>query len=512
MSYPCRDLGPLAAQFPDGGLFASWLAGVAIPGSRSATAEFELAIGAGGGGRAPLWGEDRFEALLPPAWRELAGGPEVVVTGQQPGVLGGTLLTLYKIATAVALARERTAGGRPTVPVFWSGDDDDDLAEALAPVGWDEAAADLWRSPERPHGRRSAEERRLVGGLGAGVWAAPALDQIGSPAADALQRDLVSLLTEAVAQDQKLGPGQVQLIARVFAGTDLVILRGNDQWLHRTAAPFYEQISGRVNELADLVRERGRELTAAGYHAQINERSLSRVMYRVQGGQRQAVTGFSGAEAETLRPGVMLRSPLQDWLLQPAAVVVGPGELAYLRQLDPLYAALGQSRCALVPRLAAWILPEGPVGERLVSLLRPGNQATWVDPEALADQVAGTVRAELTAVLTGELGLDTARAAELAANRARRFRKGVAAMFGTEVERQRRARLKTVPTWVLPDGHRQERALGLLCALGLWGGELVDSVLAVATEHLRQGGAGRWREHGILVPAWPGQTKGTVAS
>ena len=30
------------------------------------------------------------------------------------------------------MAERRTAAGVPTVPVFWSGDDDDDLAEALA--------------------------------------------------------------------------------------------------------------------------------------------------------------------------------------------------------------------------------------------------------------------------------------------------------------------------------------------------------------------------------------------
>ena len=60
-----------------------------------------------------------------------------MITGQQPGFLGGPLLTIYKIATAVALARRETAAGRPTVPVFWLGDDDDDLREALDPALWD---------------------------------------------------------------------------------------------------------------------------------------------------------------------------------------------------------------------------------------------------------------------------------------------------------------------------------------------------------------------------------------
>ena len=43
-----------------------------------------------------------------------SGAAEVVVTGQQPGLLGGPLYTLLKVATTVALARHRSAVGRPT--------------------------------------------------------------------------------------------------------------------------------------------------------------------------------------------------------------------------------------------------------------------------------------------------------------------------------------------------------------------------------------------------------------
>jgi len=64
------------------------------------------------------------------------GRARVVVTGQQPGFLGGPLYTLHKVATAITLARRLSAAGQPTIPLFWSGDDDDDLPEAVAPVAW----------------------------------------------------------------------------------------------------------------------------------------------------------------------------------------------------------------------------------------------------------------------------------------------------------------------------------------------------------------------------------------
>src|SRR5688572_3409179 len=52
------------------------------------------------------------------------GSSRAVVTGQQPGVAGGPLMSLYKAAAAIALARGmETRDRRPCVPVFWLGTD-----------------------------------------------------------------------------------------------------------------------------------------------------------------------------------------------------------------------------------------------------------------------------------------------------------------------------------------------------------------------------------------------------
>ena len=56
----------------------------------------------------------------------------VIVTGQQPGLMGGPLFTFHKVATAIRLCREINAenGGPRVVPVFWNHSDDHDLEEA----------------------------------------------------------------------------------------------------------------------------------------------------------------------------------------------------------------------------------------------------------------------------------------------------------------------------------------------------------------------------------------------
>ncbi|HLE60247.1 MAG TPA: bacillithiol biosynthesis BshC, partial [Thermoanaerobaculaceae bacterium] len=64
-------------------------------------------------------------------------GAEVVVTGQQPALLGGPLLTLVKAATVAAEVRRLRGAGREAVGFLWLATGDDDLPE----MGWGRVAA-----------------------------------------------------------------------------------------------------------------------------------------------------------------------------------------------------------------------------------------------------------------------------------------------------------------------------------------------------------------------------------
>jgi hypothetical protein len=57
-------------------------------------------------------------------------GALAIVTGQQVGILGGPLYTLYKALSAVRVARTASSLlGRPVVPLFWMDADDHDFDE-----------------------------------------------------------------------------------------------------------------------------------------------------------------------------------------------------------------------------------------------------------------------------------------------------------------------------------------------------------------------------------------------
>ena len=61
--------------------------------------------------------------------QRLREGAHAVVTGQQVGLFGGPLLSLFKVASVLALAKQVEAAGVACVPVFWLASEDHDLAE-----------------------------------------------------------------------------------------------------------------------------------------------------------------------------------------------------------------------------------------------------------------------------------------------------------------------------------------------------------------------------------------------
>jgi len=435
-----------------------------------------------------------------------AGEADIVVTGQQPGFLGGPLYTLFKVATVIAVARSRSSAGRPTVPVFWSGDDDDDLGEALLPVALESRGSGLVRPPgvvsaggsmDRPVmlGRRSADPVTTEGAH----W----LEQVAADpqlAGAPLAADLANIWQDGVRAGWTWSRLARRSILRVFQGSGLIVVSGDDPDLHQAARPLYDLIREKSDALAQLAEVQGSAFASRGWHAQISSRSLMRPLFKVKEDRRIPLEpGDDLPEASQLRPGVMLRSPVQDWLLRPAAVVVGPGELAYLRQLDPVYRELGIDRPPLVPRLFAWLLPSGLDPDKV----REFREARTSNPglaSTLAAEAEDKTRRILQDILRERLELTETRAFTLADGRARRWRKGVEAMLRSEIERTLREAEPLGPAWVFPDGKRQERHLAYLCAASLWGDDLVETCLHTAGQHLELGHRNRWREFVIVVP------------
>jgi bacillithiol biosynthesis cysteine-adding enzyme BshC len=313
------------------------------------------------------------------------GSARAVVTGQQPGVLGGPLMSFYKAASAIALARRIEATeGTPCVPIFWLGADDDDFAEVrdLSVLGADYSRLDvaLDSSAYRP-------------GLRVGDMNASALRAVWSAVQASLPPGRAhDHLAAAVSAAGDFADGAARALVAVTAG-NIVIIDARTPQLRLAARDLLLAFFDREPELRALLEADSRALEADGYHAQVQWGTDSG-LFMVEGGvrlrvppeKRAAVRAQIEADITRIAPGVIARNLLQDYVLAPVAVVLGPAEIAYRAQMTGIYRALGVSMPVVAPRLSATYLP--PAVRDMVSELGLDTAGMVADPAAMAAQVS----------------------------------------------------------------------------------------------------------------------------
>ncbi len=292
-----------------------------------------------------------------PALEKLAApGTVVVATGQQVGLFSGPCYTIYKAITAAKLAQRLSDAGIPAVPVFWLATEDHDYAEVNHCWVFDAA-----HRPVRLEIPGSNPERRPVGELpvdGSPFEAArEALE--GFPFGD----DVVQLLRESYSPGRTFGTAFFHLLRQVLSSQDLLFLDPMHPASRRLAAPILRDAVEAAPDLSARILERSRELTAAGYHAQVHLDDHTSLVFLLEEGRRIALhrqgreyaangrrfsTEELAARAEQLSPNALLRPVVQDYLLPTVAYVGGPAELAYLAQSRVIYEALlGRTPVAL---------------------------------------------------------------------------------------------------------------------------------------------------------------------
>jgi bacillithiol biosynthesis cysteine-adding enzyme BshC len=306
----------------------------------------------------------------------LRHGALAAVTGQQVGLFGGPVFSLFKALSAVRLASEATAAGVDCVPVFWLATEDHDLAEVnhISIPGSDGTLQKLSTST---HGVADAR----VGDIRFG----PEIESVVEAAVEWLgDSDASRLLGECYRTGETMGGAFARLFARLFADWGVILLDAADPELHQVAEPIYRAGIERAAELADLLLARGAALEAAGYHQQVKVSSSSTLLFAQRDGSRVPVhrRGSGGAQGEFVigeetvaqpellrriaaephhfSANVMLRPVVQDYLLPTLAYTGGAAEAAYFAQAAVVFQALLGRVTPIVPRFSATIIEAKP--------------------------------------------------------------------------------------------------------------------------------------------------------
>jgi bacillithiol biosynthesis cysteine-adding enzyme BshC len=280
-----------------------------------------------------------------------------VVTGQQPGLFLGPLLTLHKAVSAIALARRLSSRhGRAVVPVFWIVAEDDDPSEIDALSIAAKAGVETVRLFP---GGAPAERRTFAAlSLGDAFERARAETVALLPAGGASAR-----LAERLADASRLGTpvaSFARLLGALLGPLGLVVADPSDPALKALLAPIFRREAGDPLATARAAAGAASRLEALGLRAQVRPDPSQPAFFVLEGGRRARPAAASAASLashpERLVPNVLLRPVCQDYLFPAVATVAGPAEVAYLGQTGEAYARHGVPRPVVAPRLSALLV------------------------------------------------------------------------------------------------------------------------------------------------------------
>jgi bacillithiol synthase len=298
-------------------------------------------------------------------------GASAAVTGQQVGLFGGPVFSIYKALTAVKLANEATAAGLDTVPVFWIATTDHDLAE-INHTALPGPNATLQALATASHGVQDAPVGTIHFSEEIQTVVQSAAEILGdSPATD--------LLRDCYRAGETLGSAFARFFSHLFADWGVILLDPSDPELHAIAAPVYAAAIERAAKLDDALLARGKELEQAGYHQQVKITPSSTLLFTIKDGARTPIhrrlngnsTEFLvgdekisqddllrqiAATPQNFSPNVLLRPVVQDHLLPTLAYTGGAAEVAYFAQAGVVYQELKGHVTPILPRFSATVI------------------------------------------------------------------------------------------------------------------------------------------------------------
>lgn len=433
----------------------------------------------------------------------------VVVTGQQPGFLGGPLYTLNKAIAAARWAAELEAAGRPAVAVFWMATEDHDFRESSwAAFNTSEGLKryDLGEDPQplMPVGMRSlgpgvesalAELRRAVPGERFAAWC-DTLEGWYRPTA-------------------RFGEAFARLLAHLLGARCPLLLDSMLPAVKQAQRPWLAETVKQRSEVTAALEAASAAVTERGHPLQVAPQPGTSPLFFLQGGERRRIV-WDGADAWRLRgvddgpsrtvaellaaieenpavvmPGVLVRPVIQDAILGSTLQIMGPGEMSYLPQLAALYGVLNAPAPATALRPQALVWPDhlakklDRVEVELEALVAPGfdiDQATLGDAaEGLLGPAADAlarVLAELesaAAPVAAEMGKALGKTSDQMRRGLDQFESRLTAALG-RADEVRRNRIAGLSQWVRPEGTLQERALATADLPGRYGTDVVEAL------------------------------------
>lgn len=302
-------------------------------------------------------------------------GGYVVTTGQQPGLFGGPLYSVYKGLTTLRLARTLEARlGKPVLPVFWVASEDHDWAEAnhTCIVGVDNEL----HCPSLPAPNPDIHPplHRIPAGSGVEGLLDEFLQHL--PGTD-FSKPYFELLRETVTPAATLSDSFAGILKALLGPRGMFFTDAAHPVVKEASLPLLLSELDRGAEMEGVLADTAARLGAGGYELQVAlmEGGVNLFMEGAAGRERlyregdgfrlrvsqEQVTASQirdrvAADPSILSPNVLLRPVVESVVFPTLSYVAGPGETAYFAQLADYFEAHGVRMPVIHPRFGATVV------------------------------------------------------------------------------------------------------------------------------------------------------------
>ncbi len=298
-----------------------------------------------------------------------------IVTGQQLGIFGGPLYTIYKIITAIELAHlfNDKYDSYHFVPVFWMEGDDHDFDEVRSFNLLDENNEIVKISYD--DGITEEINRGSVGNISFNGNINSVLAELAKILRDnEFKPKIMDMLSEYFKEGTTFKESFKKLIFELFDEYGLIIFDPSDAKIKNLLKPiFIKEIEEQKEHSTELVKISA-ELEEF-YHAQVKVRPINLFMseddgryliepveneFRLRGKRKrlskEAIFEMIDNTPEKFSPNVLLRPVCQDYIFKTACYIGGPSEISYFAQVIPLYKYFGVDVPIIYPRSSVTIV------------------------------------------------------------------------------------------------------------------------------------------------------------
>jgi bacillithiol biosynthesis cysteine-adding enzyme BshC len=289
-----------------------------------------------------------------------------ITTGHQLNIFAGPLYFIYKIVTAIKLARQLKAEfpDKNFVPVYWMASEDHDFAEInYTNIGGKKVH--WWYEASGATGRINPDTMRQALNQYKGVLG---LEHYG--------KELADIVEKAYAGFDRLADATRYLVNALFGQYGLVIIDADDHRFKQQFADIIERDIIQENSFKNISATNA-QLQKLGVHVQVNPRGIN--FFYLSDGLRERIvfeddqykvlnTGISftkqalqkqiSEHPECFSPNVVMRPLYQEYILPNIAYIGGGAEVVYWLELKSNFEHYKVDFPILILRNSGLVIPK----------------------------------------------------------------------------------------------------------------------------------------------------------